>query len=90
MTKLAERPFMEVSDVDSQFEGKWVLMAQNDKTKYFEEGFVIAISEKTDENFIILADMLAFELENKGFVHLAHVDTGESFHVIFDKVTPAN
>jgi len=37
----------------------------------------------TDEDFTALADTLESELTSKGFVHYAHVDEGESFHVVF-------
>ena len=86
MSKFSNRPFMTISDVNNQFEGKWVLLSQNDSSKFFVEGFVVAIGEDNDEDFTTLADMLASELTNNGFVHFAHVDKGESFHVIFDKI----
>ena len=78
---------MAVVDVNSQYEGKWVLMAQDDSSKYFIDGFVVAVGEDTDEDFTALADTLESELTSKGFVHYAHVDEGESFHVVFGNVT---
>ena len=86
MTTLENRLFMDIVDVNNQYEGKWVLMAQEDRSKYFEDGYLIAYADDTDENYEKMLDMLEMELEDNGYVHYAHVDTGESFYVIFGEV----
>ena len=87
---LKDRKHMDIKDVDSQYEGKWGLMLQSDEDLYFEEGTLIALGDDTDEDFAALADLLALEFKNEGFVHYAHVDTGEYFHVIFGEITGEN
>ena len=83
MITVLERPvFMDISTINTTYEGKWVLVMQPNEKKFFNEGEVVAFGEHTDEVFNEIADMFERHCPNKGFMHYAHIDEGEYLHVV--------
>ena len=76
---------MSVIDMDTKYPGKWVLVKQPNKDRFFEEGEVVAIGENLDYEYSNLVELLEIEYDDEGYVYFANPDKGEELHVIFSK-----
>ena len=85
MVKLNEASFMTVLDMNTKYSGKWILVRQPNRNKFFEEGEVIAIGDNMDSEYSDLISLLEIEYNDEGYVYFANPDRGEELHVVFNK-----